>query len=144
MLQRIQTIYLIIAILASSLLAVRVPFLSHEDGHGLYLLDFLALGDPVSMSIPLMFMISALLSLFAVFLFRQRPKQVLSNRINILINFLLLGIVVYRLLNLPGEAKLSEKGIGIFIPIIVIVLLALANKAIIKDEKLVKSVDRLR
>ena len=58
--------------------------------------------------------------------------------------FLLLGIIVYHLLMLPGEAVASEKGIGSFIPIIVIVLLAMANKGIIKDEKLVKSVDRLR
>jgi hypothetical protein len=56
----------------------------------------------------------------------------------------LLGIVVYGLLNLPGENQFSEKGIGVFIPIAVIVFLVLANKAILRDEKLVKSVDRLR
>ena len=38
----------------------------------------------------------------------------------------------------------SEKGIGMFIPILVILLVVLANKAIKKDEDLVKSVDRLR
>ena len=44
----------------------------------------------------------------------------------------------------PGENDISEKGVGMFIPILSIVLLALANKAIKKDEDLVKSVDRLR
>jgi hypothetical protein len=44
----------------------------------------------------------------------------------------------------PGESNISEKGVGIFIPILSIVLLVLANKAIKKDEELVKSVDRLR
>ena len=77
-------------------------------------------------------------------MFRQRMKQVLCNRFNIAINFLLLGIIVYGLLSLPGENQFSEKGIGVFIPIVVVVLLALANKAILRDEKLVKSVDRLR
>ena len=144
MLQRIQTIYLIIALLASSLVALRVPFWSTGEENGLYLLDFFRLGDPASLAIPILFLVSALISLFAVFLFRQRPKQVLANRFNIVINFLLLGIIVYRLLSLPGETTFSEKGIGVFIPIIVVVLLALANKAIIKDEALVKSVDRLR
>ena len=144
MIQRIQTIYLIIALLAATLLAARVPFWSTGEGAGLYLLDFFQLGDPAAMSIPLMFLLSGLLSLLAIFLFRQRPKQVLLNRINIVINFLLLGIIVYRLLSLPGETSFSEKGIGVFIPILVVVLLAMANKAIIKDEKLVKSVDRLR
>lgn len=47
-------------------------------------------------------------------------------------------------LNLSGETSVSEKGIGIFIPLVVIVFLVMANKAIKKDEALVKSVDRLR
>jgi hypothetical protein len=51
---------------------------------------------------------------------------------------------VYRLLTLSGEAMVSEKGIGMFLPIVAIVFLVLANKAIKKDEDLVKSVDRLR
>jgi uncharacterized membrane protein YiaA len=79
-----------------------------------------------------------------IIMFRQRLKQVLCNRINIAINFLLLGIIVYGLLSLPGENQFSEKGIGVFIPIAVIVFVAMANKAILRDEKLVKSVDRLR
>ena len=51
---------------------------------------------------------------------------------------------VYRLLNLPGAFENAEKGIGLILPVISIVLLVLANKAIKKDEALVKSVDRLR
>ncbi|HAE71723.1 MAG TPA: DUF4293 domain-containing protein, partial [Flavobacteriaceae bacterium] len=47
-------------------------------------------------------------------------------------------------LSLSGESFLSEKGIGMFVPIISIVFLSVANKAIKKDEDLVKSVDRLR
>jgi ABC-type polysaccharide transport system permease subunit len=66
-------------------------------------------------------------------------------RLNILLNLILLGLFVYRSLNLSGETSfVSEKGIGMFLPIIAIVLLVLANKAIKKDEDLVKSVDRLR
>jgi len=40
--------------------------------------------------------------------------------------------------------KISEKGIGMFIPVLSIVFLVLANKAIKKDEDLVKSADRFR
>ena len=61
-----------------------------------------------------------------------------------LINFYLLGVLIYLSLTLSGETAVSEKGIGMFLPIIVIVLLVVANKAIKKDEDLVKSVDRLR
>ena len=59
-------------------------------------------------------------------------------------NLYLLGIIVYLLLSLSGENFISEKGIGLFLPVIVVVLLVLANKATQKDEELVKSVDRLR
>ena len=48
------------------------------------------------------------------------------------------------MLTLSGEAMVSEKGIGMFLPIVVVLLLVIANKAIKKDEDLVKSVDRLR
>ena len=45
---------------------------------------------------------------------------------------------------ISGEISVSEKGIGMFLPILAILLLVLANNAIKKDEDLVKSVDRLR
>ncbi len=66
------------------------------------------------------------------------------NRLNIILNLILLGLFVYRTLTVSGETTVSEKGIGMFLPIVAIFLLVLANKAIKKDEDLVKSVDRLR
>jgi hypothetical protein len=61
-----------------------------------------------------------------------------------LVNLFLLGILSYVSLTLPGEVSISEKGIGMFLPILVVLLVVLANKAIKKDEDLVKSADRLR
>ena len=84
------------------------------------------------------------MSFASLILYKNRTRQIIGNRLNIVINFLLLGIIVYHLLSLPGETVVSEKGIGVFIPLLVVVFLVLSNKAIIKDEKLVKSVDRLR
>ncbi|MFT6838514.1 MAG: hypothetical protein ACJAZR_002051, partial [Sediminicola sp.] len=63
---------------------------------------------------------------------------------NMILNIFLLGLFVYRSLNLSGESNISEKGIGMLIPIFSIVFLVLANRAIKKDEDLIKSVDRLR
>tara|TARA_R110002073_G_scaffold220418_1_gene380621 strand:- start:108213 stop:108611 length:399 start_codon:yes stop_codon:yes gene_type:complete len=94
--------------------------------------------------VPIFFLASALLSLFTIFLFKNRKLQFVLNRINILINLILLGVLLYYLLMLPGEVDVSEKGIGVFFPIVVVFLLVFANKAIHKDENLVKSVDRLR
>jgi hypothetical protein len=67
-----------------------------------------------------------------------------TGRLTILINLILLGLLIYLSLTLPGEATVSEKGIGMFIPILVVLLIVLANRAIKKDEDLVKSADRLR
>ena len=144
MLQRIQTLYLLLAVLLSGGLAFFVPFWSDADGMPLGLIDMINGEDNLLIILPFTFILSGILSLITLLLYKNRTKQIIYNRLNIVINFILLGIVVYYLLMLPGEAEVSEKGIGVVIPLVVIVLLALANKAIIKDDKLVKSVDRLR
>ena len=84
------------------------------------------------------------LTFINIFNFKNRQRQFVINRLSMIFNFILLGFFVYRSLNLSGETNVSEKGIGMFLPAISIVLLVLANKAIKKDEDLVKSVDRLR
>ena len=144
MLQRIQTVYLLIAILLAGLVAFLVPFWADSNDELVYLNSMLQTGEIFFMIIPAVFMVSALMAVLTLISFKNRTKQIIYNRVNIVINFLLLGIVVYHQLNLPGETLVSEKGIGVFIPLLVIVFLALANKAIIKDDKLLKSVDRLR
>jgi uncharacterized membrane protein YiaA len=144
MLQRVQTIYLIIAALLSGVVAFLVPFWNDINGGIVMLEDVMQSEIVVYRAVPILFVLSSIISVAVIFLYKNRTKQIIGNRLNIVINFLLLGIIVYRLLILPGEIDISKKGIGVFIPLMVIVLLALANKAILKDEKLVKSVDRLR
>ena len=91
------------------------------------------------------FGLSLVLSILSIVSFKKRQQQFVMNRLNIILNLILLGLFVYRTLNLSGGTdSVSEKGIGMFLPIASIVLLVLANKAIKKDEDLVKSVDRLR
>ncbi|MFO8146499.1 MAG: DUF4293 domain-containing protein [Gillisia sp.] len=136
MIQRIQSIYLFIAALISGVLIFFVSLWSNEAGEPVYVEDVIpALA---------MFLGSAVLSLVTIFLFKNRKLQFVLGRVNILLNFFLLGVFVYWTLTVPGEMQISEKGIGIFIPVLSIVFLVLANKAIKKDEDLVKSVDRFR
>jgi len=144
MIQRIQSIYLIIAILISWLVAFLVPFWVDQNSEVIYLTSLFKNENLVFLSVPLLIIGSGIMSFASLLLYKNRTRQIIGNRLNIVINFLLLGIIVYHLLSLPGETVVSEKGIGVFIPLLVIVLLVLSNKAIIKDEKLVKSVDRLR
>ncbi len=144
MLQRIQTLYLLITALLSGGIVFLVSFWTNNSGKVIYLLDMFDETDWVLISLPVAFIVSLLMSLISIFLYKNRKKQIVLNRFNIVVNFYLLGIIVYQLLMISGESKISEKGIGLFIPIMVIVFLVLANKSILKDDKLVKSVDRLR
>ncbi|PZW38800.1 uncharacterized protein DUF4293 [Mesonia algae] len=136
MIQRIQTIYLFLALLVAALGSYFLSLWVNESEESIYAID-----KPIVMGA---FVLSALLALFTIFLFNNRKLQFVMNRLNIILNFILLGFFVYWSLIIPGEMQISEKGIGMFLPIISIVLLVMANKAIKKDEALVKSVDRLR
>lgn len=144
MLQRIQTLYLLISSILSGGLIFLFSFWKNTEGKVIFLLDLFNEADWKLSSLLIVFVLSAILSLISIFKYKNRKQQIGINRLNIVVNFYLLGIIVYYLLMLPGESQISEKGIGVFIPIIAIVLLALANKSILKDENLVKSVDRLR
>ena len=87
---------------------------------------------------------TVLLAAISIFSYKKRQNQFVTNRLNMILNFIIIGLLVYHSLTLSGEAQVSEKGIGMFLPIFSIVFLALANKAIKRDEDLVKSVDRIR
>ena len=134
MLQRIQTVYLLITSVCAGVLP---HYLSLWGGST----DEFAFE---SIEYYVLFLASALLALISIFLFKSRQTQFVLGRFNIILNLILLGLFVYRLLTVSGETANSEKGIGLLLPILSIVLLVLANKAIKKDEALVKSVDRLR
>ena len=143
MIQRIQTVYLLLASIISGVL-IFVFNLWKSIGKNIFALDLIDNESYVLKLIPVLFLISAILAFVAVFLFKNRKLQFVIGRLTILVNLILLGVLINVSLTLPGEASVSEKGIGMFIPILAILLLVLANKAIKKDEDLVKSVDRLR
>lgn len=134
MIQRIQTLYMAVVIVLNLVL---VFIASSFEANGL-----LKEGDTeiVSVMVATIITITAL----AIVSYKKRQNQFVLNRLNMILNLFLLGFFVYRSLNLPGEMAISEKGIGMLIPVFSIVFLVLANRAIKKDEDLVKSVDRLR
>ena len=144
MIQRIQTIYLLFAAIVSGGLTFVFSLWTNVEKILFFAIDAFAFNDLLIKLIPILFVVSALLSIITIFLFKNRKLQFVLGRLNILTNLFLLGLLIYQSLNLSGETVVSEKGIGLVLPIIVIFLLAIANKAIKKDEDLVKSVDRLR
>ncbi len=136
MLQRIQTIYLLLSALVIGALYVWFPVVQDETG-----ITLIQKNEPLVMGLIIG---SVVLAIISIVNFKKRKLQFVLNRLNIILNFVLLGVFVYRSLAVSGEALVSEKGIGMLIPIVSIVFLVLANKAIKRDEDLVKSVDRLR
>ena len=136
MIQRIQTLYLLIIVVLNAVLIQWTSLWNIEAGDQ-YFFDH-------NLWTAVAFYAVATLAVISIFLFKKRQNQFVINRLNIILNLFLLGFFVYRSLNLSGETQVSEKGIGMLIPVFSIVLLVLANRAIKKDEDLVKSVDRLR
>ncbi|MFI0492218.1 DUF4293 family protein [Flavobacterium sp.] len=137
MLQRIQTIYLFLAFVVTGVLPFLIPLWKMTDGK-----EYFFMQNQVYV---ILLGLSTTLSLLSIISYKKRQNQFVIGRLNMILNLILLGLFVYRSLNLSGETlAVSEKGIGMFLPIVAIVLLVLANKAIKKDEDLVKSVDRLR
>ncbi|HPW98045.1 MAG TPA: DUF4293 family protein [Flavobacterium sp.] len=133
---RPQTYYLIGVLLINGILPFVFP-LWKLDGKEVYFMSNVAYSS--------LFGLSIVLSLLSILSHTKRQQQFVMGRLNIILNLILLGLFVYHTLNASGgTTAVPEKGVGMFLPIFSIVLLVLANKAIKKDEDLVKSVDRLR
>jgi len=144
MIQRIQSVYLLIATLLSGGLIFVLNLWVNEQGTKFFVMDSFNSGSVLLKVMAVLFFVSSVLTLIAIFQFKKRQLQFVLGRLSILINFIILGIVIYFSQNLSGEINVSEKGIGLFIPILTILFVVIANRAIKKDEELVKSVDRLR
>ena len=129
MLQRIQTVWIFLAVLGTVFLNITAQ-------------DFDILGEYLTINASTVILI--LLGVASIFSFKNRKRQVLLNNISIIINALLIGLLAYWLLNLSGGIQFPEKGIEPVFPLISVICLLLANIYIRKDERLVKSVDRLR
>ena len=136
MIQRIQTVYLFIALVTTGFLPFVFPLWTLNNNK-----EFYFMADQVYV---LLFGLSTSLSLLSILFYKKRQHQFVINRLNLILNLILLGLFVYHSLNLSGEiVSVSNKGFGLFQPIISIVFLVLANNATKKDEDLVKSVERL-
>ena len=130
MIQRIQSIFFLLSALASLLIIFIAPVLSNEDE--LYYLynDFPYLR--------LLLFVSAFISIYAIFQYKNRSKQrLLSSLSRLMITFFyLVVLLVYR-------EKFNFES-GLFLCIIPFLLLFLASFFIKKDEKLIKDADRIR
>ena len=129
MIQRIQSIFMLLSVLAAVFLYITSQ-------------DVVIFGVPNL--IGMFCVILVLVGGFSLFSYKNRVRQVLLNTISLIINALLIALLIYRLQNLPGGIDFPEKGIEPIFPSIAVLCLFMANMYIRRDERLVKSVDRLR
>lgn len=145
MIQRIQTIFLILAALVFAAL-FKVPFAISDKPSVQILADgvFDVTDHPVLMGLAI---VGGLLALISIFQFRKRKVQLKLGYL-IIVMAILLPVIAFLLFTsaLPhAEPSIAvEDQIGLFLPLAAILFTAIANHYIKKDDKLVKSMDRLR
>ncbi len=145
MIQRIQSIFLLISAIALALL-FKFPFAVSDQATASFLADrrFDILDHPALM---ILAGLGALLALVALFLFKNRPVQLKLSTFVIVLSVLLIVFSIILFLNESKAVAKSvniEDGLGVYLPLAALVFAVLASRFIKKDEKTVQSMDRLR
>ena len=157
MFQRIQTVFLFVAVSVCAA-CFFLPFWNYISespayNYQLTLFSVKLISGNIQIidfgTLPIIFLVSvsAILSLYSMFSFKNRRLQIKLNSFNVFITIIFIGVIYLLLPNMLQKAlpnAVSKWGYGLILPLISLVCLILANVFIKKDENLVKSADRLR
>ena len=158
MIQRIQSVFLLLAFLAAVALFFfpLAGIYANTAAYKFYVYELknMVPGEASMFSFmttfPLLLLniLVAALSLASIFLYKNRVSQAKIVRLAILLDIVLIALIffVYAKIietNLLASPDYLDEA-GIYFPLISLIFLILANRSILKDEKLVRSVDRLR
>lgn len=151
MIQRIQTVYLLIALLlqVAQLFLRWSTYLHGEDTFYLNGLES-TVGSVSAIPLTVVLALSIAAVLITLLRFKDRPYQMRLASISILtvlLSYAGFAWVHYQNIEaLKAEFESMDMGYGVPVamPLIACILIWLARKAIKKDDQLVKSVDRLR
>ena len=150
MIQRIQTLYLLLVVILGTLLCFFSPvqFLMPEAADYIYLTAF----DKWPLAV--MTLVIPLLAFLNIFLFKRR---LLQARLNIMNVVLCLGyyalLALYTVYVVKGYEPIGEQTltgadcyltVWAAVPLVNLVLIMMATRRILKDEALVRAADRLR
>jgi len=145
MIQRIQTIFLFLAALAFVAL-FQFPFAISDVANSGFLADkdFDVYDNEVLMVLAAL---GALIALVAIFLFKNRPLQIRLSYLVIILGVLLLVVATVLFYNEAAvifEKSQIDDSVGLYMPFLGLIFGFLAARYIRKDEKIVRSADRLR
>lgn len=149
MIQRIQTVYLlVVAILAVVMILLPVGSFVTPDYHmseltNLALVSEEGVSDYAPWALFALQTVSAILALVTIFLYKKRMLQIRLTLFNMLVLVGYYVTLVIFVLNLKGDASFVPSW-TVCLPLISIILSWLAIRAIGKDEMLVKAYERLR
>jgi hypothetical protein len=130
MIQRIQTVLLLLISIASALSLFYLPPL-----------DFPAFGLPIPILLKSYLILTGFMAFLTLLIFKQRKTQLMMNRLHFFLQIAVAGVLIYGLLNADD---LNPFLFWLSMPFLVLILLILSNRAIQKDEDLIRSIDRLR
>lgn len=147
MIQRIQTVYLIISAILLGLLFL-IPFAEIAKDGMVYLFNFKGIsvdGTLKENGYAISVLIGIIIALHgvAILSFKNRIRQIRLLVLSILLMLGLFGMFFFFTYYTFSGAQVSFK-ISIIFPVIAIILDYLAIRAIGKDEALIRSIDRIR
>jgi hypothetical protein len=152
MIQRIQSLYLILAIAAMVVLFF-FPFAEILSVEGVvYTFEFDGLhnsnAELVYQTVPLIILISIIIviSVVSIFLYKQRITQMRLNFINMILMLGYVGLGYYYVNHFSNELESVAVNYELYdvLPFVAALFTYLAIRAIGKDEALVRSIDRIR
>lgn len=155
MIQRIQTVYLFLVFLLALLFLFFPKGTLDMDGmvyiikswgialeEGVEKPDYSHFLGIVSLVMPFIIMI---LSTYTTFIYKNRLLQIKLGKINIFLHVILV-VSTFFYLDVIKKSFSGEftYGVAVVFPLLAMIFLLLANRAIRKDEELIRSADRLR
>ena len=152
MIQRIQSIYLLVAsiLLATIFVFPYAELLGANDQVYIFNyngLSILGQDNLYLLTVPpiILLVLTVLISFLSIFLFKKRILQMRLNFINLILILGYLGLNYYYIHSFSNQLNgmVSYKITAAF-PLVAVVLIFLAIKSIGKDEALIRSMDRLR
>ncbi len=154
MLQRIQTVYLFL-VFVFAILFVMLPIAVPEDPYiSLQLSKYQVFFDAydgltgrwMALLLVILFFIVMLLTIATSFFYKKRLVQIKLGKYNMLIHAAMILVSFFMIDSIRTQLDQYEVsyGPGIFFPIISLIFILLANRAIRKDESLVRAADRIR
>lgn len=147
MIQRIQTVYLLIATFLVGLLFL-LPFAEIAKDGAIYMFNFMGValdGTLKENGASISILIGIILALHgvAIFSFKNRVRQIRLIVFSIILLLGLIGMFFFFTYYSFKDAQVSFK-ISVVFPVVAIILDYLAIRAIGKDEALIRSIDRIR